>query len=111
MIKARITHNQNQIVEFIITGHADAGEYGQDIVCAAVSVLSISTVNGLQEVAKITPEVVSDDENGGYLQVKIPLITDNNKYLEVNAILQTFENGLLDVTTNYSNYIQTEIID
>ncbi|MSE22463.1 ribosomal-processing cysteine protease Prp, partial [Lactobacillus parabuchneri] len=47
MIQATIKHYRGHVSGFTITGHADAGEYGQDIVCSAVSVLSITTVNGL----------------------------------------------------------------
>ncbi len=105
MIKANIEHYQNYISGFTITGHADAGEYGQDIVCSAVSVLSISTVNGLQEVAGIDIEVESDDKNGGYLSVKVPVIKDSKQSIQADAILRTFENGLKDITARYSKYI------
>ncbi len=44
MIRAQFTLDSNQrITSFKMTGHADSGPYGQDIVCAAVSALSIST--------------------------------------------------------------------
>lgn len=111
MIRATIEHLNNHINGFEICGHADAGEYGQDIVCSAVSVLCISTVNGLQEVAGIEIEVDSDDKNGGFLAVKVPVINDNTQRLQADAILQTFENGMLDVTTNYSEFIQLKMID
>lgn len=62
MIKATINHYHHHVSSFTITGHADAGEYGQDIVCSAVSVLSITTVNGLQEVAGMDVDVDSDDK-------------------------------------------------
>ena len=48
MIKGTFKRNDaGQIVSFTLTGHADAGPYGSDIVCAGVSALAISTVNGL----------------------------------------------------------------
>jgi uncharacterized protein len=34
-----------------LTGHADAGKTGQDIVCAAVSAVSIGAVNGIEGLA------------------------------------------------------------
>ncbi|MCF7523498.1 ribosomal-processing cysteine protease Prp [Levilactobacillus brevis] len=33
MIHATFHHGTNRIDSFQITGHADSGEYGQDIVC------------------------------------------------------------------------------
>ena len=46
MIKGTFKRNDSgRIKTFELTGHADAGEYGSDIVCAAVSALTINTVN------------------------------------------------------------------
>jgi uncharacterized protein YsxB (DUF464 family) len=105
MIRATINHYHQYISGFIITGHADAGEYGQDIVCSAVSVLSIATVNGLQEVAGLDIEVDSHDDEGGYLSVSIPVITDSKKSIQADAILKTFQNGMADIASSYSQYI------
>ena len=41
-----------QIVECYFRGHAEAGPYGEDIVCAAISMLSQTSILGLHEVAK-----------------------------------------------------------
>lgn len=79
MIQATIKHYRGHVSGFTITGHADAGEYGQDIVCSAVSVLSITTVNGLQEVVGLDVDVDSDDKNGGYLSVDVPIVSDSKK--------------------------------
>ncbi|MEJ1306834.1 ribosomal-processing cysteine protease Prp [Latilactobacillus sakei] len=52
MIKADfIVNADSQIISFQITGHADSGPYGSDIVCAAVSAVSIGTINSLQKLA------------------------------------------------------------
>lgn len=111
MINAKITHENGQIIDFEMTGHADFAEYGSDIVCAAVSVLTISTVNGLTAVANVAADVDMDDENGGFMHVIIPSLSDEKQRLQAQAILQTFEKGLLDVTAQYGQYIQTAVIN
>ena len=58
-----------RIVSFELTGHAEAGPYGSDVVCAAVSALAISTVNGIDALAGFEPIVEVDDVEGGYLYV------------------------------------------
>lgn len=41
MIKVSVVRNQQkQIVSFEMSGHADAGPHGQDIVCAGASAVS-----------------------------------------------------------------------
>ena len=60
MIQAAFDYdNADRIIGFKLTGHADSSPYGSDIVCSAVSALSISTVNGLAAVASIKPVVVA----------------------------------------------------
>ncbi len=40
-----------RIVSFELTGHAEAESLWRDVVCAAVSALAISTVNGIDALA------------------------------------------------------------
>lgn len=41
--------SDSQFVGFEFLGHAGADEYGKDIVCAAISVLVINTINSIEE--------------------------------------------------------------
>ncbi|GEK28540.1 ribosomal-processing cysteine protease Prp [Furfurilactobacillus siliginis] len=101
MIKVDISRNASQqMTAFTMTGHAGAGDYGEDIVCAAVSVLAITAVNSLDEIADATPTVESDDDNGGYLHVVMP--THN---AAADTILASFVLGLTQVAQKYSQFI------
>jgi hypothetical protein len=91
MIRVTFKLNSDHLITaFQMAGHADAGPYGQDIVCAAASALSISTINGLTQVAKTKPNVDSDDDNGGFLNV-----TDISLAHDAQVIMQTFFNGMI----------------
>lgn len=50
--------------KFMCDGHAAYADYGQDIVCAAISVLVINTVNALEEVTKEPIQVEADEKAG-----------------------------------------------
>lgn len=50
--------------KFTCGGHAAYADYGQDIVCAAISVLVINTVNALEEVTKEPVRVEADEKAG-----------------------------------------------
>ena len=50
--------------KFICDGHAGYAEYGNDIVCAAISALVINTVNSLEEIAKEPIQVEADETAG-----------------------------------------------
>lgn len=97
-----------RIISFELTGHADAGPYGSDIVCAAVSALSISTVNGVDALAGFQPLVEVDEEEGGYLRFE--LISDiTQEQLNISQIL--LENLLLALKMmqeEHSEFIQIQ---
>ncbi|GAX01158.1 ribosomal-processing cysteine protease Prp [Secundilactobacillus silagei] len=107
MIQAAFDYdNDDRIIGFKLTGHADSGPYGSDIVCSAVSALSISTVNGLAAVASIEPVVVAKQAEGGFLSLRMPPVDDYIQDRISQALLQSFQNGLLDVEKQYSKYIR-----
>ncbi|MGC3164794.1 ribosomal-processing cysteine protease Prp, partial [Enterococcus faecium] len=59
------------MVSFTLSGHADAGPYGSDMVCAGVSALAISTVNGIASIAGFERFVELNEEEGGYLYTEV----------------------------------------
>ncbi|CUS26152.1 hypothetical protein FC70_GL001735 [Paucilactobacillus oligofermentans DSM 15707 = LMG 22743] len=106
MIKANFElDSQNNILSFQVTGHAESGPYGQDIVCAAISVLTISTINGLEEVIDMHPQVISDDTEGGFISVQKLKIDHDSQIL-----LKTLINGVRDVAQSYPDNIIVEEI-
>ena len=69
-----------------------------------MSVLAINTVNSLEKLAQSKPQVLSDDENGGFL--KVELSDDQVQLPNVQLLLQSFELGLRDVANSYGKYIK-----
>ncbi len=47
MIQSNSKTKDNHIVNLKISGHANSGEYGKDLVCAGVSTASIGALNML----------------------------------------------------------------
>jgi len=86
-----------------IEGHAMYAEYGQDIVCAAVSALGINTANALLELT--TNQVVCDMDEDGLLQVNVQEDVDDHGQL----LLKAFVMGIETIYEDYGNtYIQVE---
>lgn len=90
-----------RIKEFILTGHAEAGPYGSDIVCAAVSALAISAVNGIDSLAGFAPKIETNDTEGGYLQVEM---VDNITAEQRNIAQILLENLLLGLQATQAEY-------
>ncbi|KRL38517.1 ribosomal-processing cysteine protease Prp [Liquorilactobacillus uvarum] len=104
MIKVRFFETGQNKRGFEITGHADSGVYGQDIVCAAVSALAISTINGLEKLAHTDPKVDANEEEGGHLRVELNSQELNNS--DAQLLLANLKLGLQDIEKNYANYIK-----
>lgn len=54
----------NEYLGFTCHGHAGFADKGEDIVCAALSVLTINTVNSLEQLTQTAMEVVTEEEEG-----------------------------------------------
>lgn len=107
MIRVQFKLDSNQrITSFKMTGHADAGPYGQDIVCAAVSALSISTINGLEQVVHKKPHLEQDSANGGFLEA-----TKLDLGRESQVLLKTLLNGLIDIQESYPQNIEVKMLN
>ncbi|EOH52113.1 hypothetical protein UA3_02695 [Enterococcus faecium EnGen0263] len=112
MIKGTFKRNDaGQIVSFTLTGHADAGPYGSDIVCAGVSALAISTVNGIASLAGFEPIVEMNEEEGGYLYTEVAsgMTQEQNNIAEI--LLENLLLGLQSIEAENSEYIQIKTIN
>lgn len=77
-------------------GHAGFARSGNDIVCAAISVLVINTLNSIEELAK--EEIIAQsDEKKGYIECHFPdEINDKTKLLMDSMVM-----GLKEIKRNY----------
>ncbi len=100
MIIARIFRNSKQeIWGFQINGHSGYAETGSDIICAAVSVLAINTVNALEQLVGMTPITETAE---GLLTCEIATIRGNEtSSSEAELLLKTLELGLESIVASY----------
>ena len=61
MIRVRFQTADGHLIGFSLSGHAGAGEYGQDIVCAAVSSAAYMTANTITEIVGAAADITVDD--------------------------------------------------
>ncbi|MDR1567346.1 MAG: ribosomal-processing cysteine protease Prp [Streptococcaceae bacterium] len=95
----------NSIISYEITGHAKSGSEGYDIVCAAVSVLAITTENGIDQLVGKTPISKVDYENGGYLYVKISNDMNQEQLNKAQLLLENFLLGYDTIAKQYPKYV------
>ncbi|MBQ9859469.1 MAG: ribosomal-processing cysteine protease Prp [Clostridia bacterium] len=61
MIRVRFMTADGLLSGFSVSGHAGAGEYGQDIVCAAVSSATYMTANTVTDILCQPADIVVDE--------------------------------------------------
>lgn len=95
---------QGEINGFQVKGHAGMAEKGQDIVCAAVSVLTQTVVLGLTKYLGLQPKVKRKD---GYLAC----LLSQREQIEtdtVQAIFETMALGLEEIVGQYPDFVRME---
>ena len=76
MIQATFIRHKGNLESVELIGHAGSGEYGFDIVCAAVSTLSINLVNSLEALADCNADLAINEIDGGYMKIDISHVTE-----------------------------------
>jgi len=64
MTSITILTTSNNYIGFVCDGHAGFDDYGKDIVCAAISVLAINTINSIDTLAGDRMDVESNEDDG-----------------------------------------------
>jgi uncharacterized protein len=85
-------------------GHAGDAAAGENIVCAAVSVLMQTCVNAMERVAGITPNVLADEEKA-VIEVRLPQSADP-KTRDAQVILRSTVIGLADIAAEYPQFVK-----
>ncbi|MBR3772474.1 MAG: ribosomal-processing cysteine protease Prp [Clostridium sp.] len=105
MIKITVFRDDNGICQgFQCLGHAEYDEYGQDIVCAAVSILVVNTINSIEE---FTDDAIACEVKEDSGDVKFEFTDDISS--ESKLLVESMLLGLRGVEQEYGkDYILIE---
>ncbi len=108
MTEINIFRNQNgHIIEYEVSGHSGFDDYGRDILCAAISVLSQTTILALEKVCNISQNDMKFcvDEKTGYLKVSLSETLTKNQRESANIVLETMIVGMEDLASQYPKHM------
>ncbi|GLO66703.1 MULTISPECIES: ribosomal-processing cysteine protease Prp [Oceanobacillus] len=105
MIKVTVFQTNNQITAFELSGHADSGPYGYDLVCAGVSAVSFGGVNAVIKLCD-TDLHIDQGKDGGYLYVEIPENLDLQVAERVQLLLEGMMVSLQTIEAEYGDHMQ-----
>lgn len=107
MIKVKIYRNKDyRICGFQMNGHAGFAEEGSDIVCSAVSILVINTINAIEKFTDEEFKVDADEKHGGHITCSFPLIKAGKHNHDAELLLETMLHGLNNIEDEYGCYIK-----
>lgn len=99
MIQITICQNhEKEYKRFRCIGHSGYADSGSDIICAAVSVLVINTINSIEEFTSTKLQIESEEETG-LIDCKLMQPIDHDTEL----LIRTMILGLQGIQEDYGN--------
>jgi uncharacterized protein YsxB (DUF464 family) len=103
MIRVRVTEREGRICGFSVSGHAGYAEAGRDVVCAAVSALTLNAVNSCERLLGVR---LACRDDGRALHCRVP---DTPKDASVQLLLRSMVFGLEQTAEAYPQFVQVRI--
>lgn len=105
MIQATIYRTQSgQIQSFVISGHANFANKGEDIVCAGVSAVSFGAINSLIALTGVNPKI--EQGENGFLRCVIPENLQKETQEKVQLLLEGMVVSLQTIERDYGEYVK-----
>lgn len=102
MVKAVIYKKNGDYKGFTCDGHAGYAKSGSDIVCAAVSILTINTVNSIE---KFSTSSYKGEMSEGVLKCDFPEGLDEKGKLLMDSMVL----GLNQIQKDYKKYFKLDV--
>lgn len=97
MVKVFVKKENSNIKEILFKGHALYSDYGKDIVCAAISSIVITTINGILSIDK---GAIS------YIEKPNLVIKINNNSFVCDKLIENMLNLLRELEHDYPKNIE-----
>ncbi|MFC5447249.1 ribosomal-processing cysteine protease Prp [Paenibacillus aestuarii] len=103
----RLSLDSPQISSFVVEGHAEYDVPGKDLVCAAVSAITVGTCNSIESITGVIP---IHEMEPGLLDVTFPEQAQAvaETWSQVQLILESMLVMLQTIEVNYGDYITIE---
>ena len=93
---------QRTVQEVSISGNAHYDDYGKDIVCAAVSSVSINIINAAEALLNIPLET---EERDGTILCRVPELREAKKNEHVQLLMETLVYSLKSIAEEYPSFV------
>ncbi len=101
------TNAESMITGIKVSGHAKYSKYGSDVVCAAVSVLVLNTINSIESFTQ-DRFTIDQDEKKGFLEFHVLSPMSNSSQLLLNSLVLGLQGVVDEYTDKYIKLAQVE---
>ena len=98
MVRVTVLRERGTPVGFELTGHADQGAYGEDIVCAGISAITETALLGITDVLKLDAATARED---GHVRCELSRDTAGEDIEKAAVVFNTMIAGLTSLRKAY----------
>jgi len=95
-----VKRSDGALIGYSASGHSGYAEAGSDIVCAAVSALTQTMLNGLKNVLK-APVMFDQDDDGAFIEARLTPEATEAQIQQAQLLLVTLREGLEAIQREY----------
>ncbi len=104
MIIVRIERLEDGTIQgFSSRGHAGYADPGEDIVCAAVSAITVGAVNSIES---LTGVVMKSKMKDGFLSARLRNVSEDAPHEKIQLLLESMQVMLVTIEESYGEYIK-----
>ncbi|NMD70557.1 ribosomal-processing cysteine protease Prp [Bacillus sp. DNRA2] len=105
MINITINRTESGTIHsFTMNGHANFARHGEDLVCAGASAVSFGSVNAIEALTGIVPEI--EQSQGGFLRCTYPTDLQKDVQEKVQLLLEAMVVSLETIERDYGKHIK-----
>lgn len=101
MIHITLYKKEQTLYRLRCSGHAHFASHGSDVVCAAVSMLVLNTLNAIHAFTKEPIETLAYKQSGGLIDVEFPKRKLGQIDQKTELLIQTLLLGIMDTKEMY----------
>lgn len=98
MVRVTVLRERGIPVGFELTGHANEGAYGEDIVCAGISAITETAILGVTDVLKLDAAVAQEE---GHVRCELSRETSPEDMAKAAIVFNTMIAGLTSLQRAY----------
>jgi len=101
MVQVTVYRDRDGVSGFQLSGHSGFADAGEDIVCSALSVMTINCMNSVEALTEDVPDIQAVNEEEGFVHYRLVHPSHDARLLLDSLVL-----GLTSLQESYGEHIE-----